>query len=207
MYCMKCGANLNTEAQFCTVCGTPTESDETRVATAARPTPATLSRLPERNNVQAREGAADDEEQVVFTARPTLLFINLGYVLASLSALLVVFILGLVSDVPAFVSVPLALSLLLVPAFYHLRRNSIRYTLTDTKIEIARGLVSQTTRNIPLRNIQDVTVSATIWQRLLGFGDLLIDNASDNLGATALRNLPDPRRHADLLLRELRRWR
>ncbi|MBA2647192.1 MAG: PH domain-containing protein [Pyrinomonadaceae bacterium] len=208
MYCMKCGAKLNTEAQFCTVCGTPTDSDETRVATAAtRPTPAALSGLPERNNVQAREGAADDEEQVVFTARPTLLFINLGYVIAALSALLVVFILGLVSDVPAFVSVPLALSLLLIPAFYHLRRNSIRYTLTDTKIEIARGLVSQTTRNIPLRNIQDVTVSASLWQRLLGFGDLLIDNASDNLGATALHNLPDPRRHADLLLRELRRWR
>jgi membrane protein YdbS with pleckstrin-like domain len=203
---MKCGATLNTEAQFCTVCGTPREADETRVATAARPTPAALSRFPEHNNVQAHAGAAD-EEQVVFTARPTLLFIKLGYVLATLGALLLVFVLGLVSDVPAFVSVPLALSLLLVPAFYHLRRNSIRYTLTDTKIEIARGLVSQTTRNIPLRNIQDVTVSASIWQRLLGFGDLLIDNASDNLGATALHNLPDPRHHADLLLRELRRWR
>lgn len=208
MYCMKCGATLNTEAQFCTVCGTPAESDETRVATAARSTPAALSRLPERgSNMQAREGAADDEEQVIFTARPTLLFIKLGYGVAALGALSLVFVLGLVSNVPAFVSVPLALSLLLVPAFYHLRRNSIRYTLTDTKIEIARGLVSQTTRNIPLRNIQDVTVSATIWQRLLGFGDLLIDNASDNLGATALHNLPDPRRHADLLLRELRRWR
>ena len=203
MYCMKCGAALNREAQFCTVCGTPRESEETRVASPARPTSPAAFDSSGRPDLRA----LPDEEQVVFTARPTLLFIKLGYGLAALGALLVVFALGFFSDVPAYVSVPVALTLLLIPAFYHLRRNTVRYTLTDTKVEIARGLMSQTTRNIPLRNIQDVTVSASVWQRLLGYGDLMIDNAGDNPGATQLRNLPDPRRHADLLLRELRRWR
>ena len=101
----------------------------------------------------------------------------------------------------------IALALLLVPAYKHLKRNTVRYTLTDSKIEIDQGLVSQTTRNIPLRNIQDVTVSSTVLQRLLRFGNLVIDNASETGGTTVLRNIPDPRRHADLLLRELRRWR
>lgn len=209
MYCMKCGAALNREAQFCTVCGTPRESEETRVASPARAAPPMAAFDPSgRPDLQKpRAAALPDEEQVVFTARPTLLFIKLGYGLAALGALLLVFALGFFSDVPAYVSIPVALMLLLIPAFYHLRRNTIRYTLTDTKVEIARGLMSQTTRNIPLRNIQDVTVSASVWQRLLGYGDLMIDNAGDNPGATQLRNLPDPRRHADLLLRELRRWR
>jgi hypothetical protein len=38
----------------------------------------------------------------------------------------------------------------------------IRYTLTDSKIEIDYGLIARTTRNIPLAKIQDVTVSASI---------------------------------------------
>ncbi|MCA1558613.1 MAG: PH domain-containing protein, partial [Acidobacteria bacterium] len=105
------------------------------------------------------------------------------------------------------VSVPLALALLLVPAFYHVKRNTVLYTLTDSKIEIDQGFIARTTRNIPLRNIQDVTVSASIPQRILGFGDIIIDNASEDSSTTVLRNINDPRRYADLLLRELRRWR
>jgi uncharacterized membrane protein YdbT with pleckstrin-like domain len=103
--------------------------------------------------------------------------------------------------------VPLALALLLIPAFYHIKRNTVRYTLTDSKIEIDQGLIARTTRNIPLRNIQDVTVSSSIPQRMLGFGNLIIDNASETGGTTILRNINDPRHYADLLLRELRRWR
>ena len=59
----------------------------------------------------------------------------------------------------------------------------------------------------PFRNIQDVTVSATIPQRLLGYGNLVIDNASEHGGDVVLRNITNPRHHADLLLRELRRSR
>ena len=99
-----------------------------------------------------------------------------------------------------------ALALLLVPAYHHVRRNMLRYTLTDSKIEIDEGFVSQTTRNIPLRNIQDVTVRTTVLQRVLKFGNVVVDNASEEGGVTVLRDIPDPRRHADLLLRELRRW-
>jgi uncharacterized membrane protein YdbT with pleckstrin-like domain len=83
----------------------------------------------------------------------------------------------------------------------------VRYTLTDSKIEIDTGFISQTTRNLPLRNIQDVTVKTTVFQRLCGFGDLVIDNANETGGPTVLDNIPEPRRHMDMLLRELRRWR
>jgi uncharacterized membrane protein YdbT with pleckstrin-like domain len=134
-----------------------------------------------------------------------LIFIKLGYALAAISAILLVFLLAAFTPVPSYISVPLALSLLLIPAWYHLKRNMVRYTLTDAKVEIDTGLIARTTRNIPLTKIQDVTVSASIPQRLLGFGDLLIDNASELGGTTVLHNISRPRRYADLLLRELRR--
>ena len=166
---------------------------------------------PGRGEVAARPGVDgrgqdDDGERVVFTVRPTFLFIGLGYALAALGAVGLIFLLATFTAFPAPYSLLVALPLLLIPAFRHLKRNSVRYTLTDSKIEIDQGFVSRRTRNIPLRNIQDVTVSATIPQRILGFGDLLIENANETGGATAMRNIPDPRRHADLLLRELRRW-
>jgi uncharacterized membrane protein YdbT with pleckstrin-like domain len=152
----------------------------------------------------AHDDRSGDIERQIFTARPTLLFIKAGYVAAALSAILLTILLAYYG-VSALIAIPIALPLLLIPAFYHIKRNTIRYTLTDSKIEIDQGLIARTTRNIPLKTIQDVTVSATIPQRMLGYGNLIIDNASEQGGNVVLRNISDPRHHADLLLRELRR--
>jgi membrane protein YdbS with pleckstrin-like domain len=219
--CHNCGARLTQGARFCAACGAPSDSEQTHYATdfereetrVAAPRPRPVQPLPveplaERAPAR-RVQPTDAEEQVVFTVRPTLLFIKIGYALAALGAVALVALLAWQPwlTVPVYVSIPLALALLLIPAYKHLMRNTVVYTLTDSKIEMDRGLVSRTTRNIPLRNIQDVTVTSTIPQRLLRFGDLVIDNASETGGTTVLHNIPDPRRHADLLLRELRRWR
>src|SRR5437762_1850713 len=192
MHCSNCGSYIPPGVRFCSNCGSPAgDSEVTRIARVQ-------SGLPVQNELN------EDIEQVIFTVRPTLIFIKLGYALAVLAAFAVVLLLAWI-DVPALISVPLALALLLVPAYYHLRRNMVRYTLTDSKLEIDTGLIARTTRNIPLSKIQDVTVSASIPQRLLGFGDLLIDNASELGGTTVLHNISHPRRHADLLSRELPR--
>ena len=218
--CYNCGARLTPSARFCAACGAPADSEQTRLAPEATrfaseetrvagPRPRAVEPLPVRPPAQAPERRAAQsggEEQVVFNVRPTLLFVKLGYALAALGGLALIALLAWLK-VPLLIAIPLALALLLIPAYKHLKRNTVRYTLTDSKIEIDQGLVSRTTRNIPLRNIQDVTVSATVFQRLLRFGDLVVDNASETGGTTVLRNIPDPRRHADLLLRELRRWR
>jgi uncharacterized membrane protein YdbT with pleckstrin-like domain len=197
MHCSNCGFYLAPGVRFCSGCGTPADDPEaTRIVRAGREVP-----VPENFG---REHEGDDLEQVIFTVRPTLIFIKLGYALAVVGAIAVVFLLALI-PVPPYISILIALSLLLIPAYYHLKRNMVRYTLTDSKIEIDTGLIARTTRNIPLTKIQDVTVSASIPQRLLGFGDLLIDNASEVGGTTVLHNISKPRHYADLLLRELRR--
>jgi len=152
--------------------------------------------------------ADDDIERVIFTVRPTMLFIKIGYVAAVIGAVLITILLAMVRfiDIPWYISLPVALSLLLIPAYYHLKRNMVRYTLTDSKIEIDYGLIARTTRNIPLAKIQDVTVSASIPQRILGFGDVVVDNASELGGTTVLHNINEPRHNADLILRQLRQW-
>jgi membrane protein YdbS with pleckstrin-like domain len=195
MHCSNCGSYIAPGVRFCSGCGSSANDPEaTRIVRAQTDVPARLN------------DANEDLEHVVFTVRPTLIFIKLGYLLAAIAAIGLVVLLALTQIVPAYISIPLALALFLIPAYYHLRRNMIRYTLTDSKIEIDTGLIARTTRNIPLSKIQDVTVSASIPQRMLGFGDLIVDNASELGGTTLLHNISNPRHYADLLLRELRRW-
>jgi len=65
------------------------------------------------------------------------------------------------------------------------------------------GLISKTVRNIPLRNIQDVTVTATVAQRLGRLGDILIDSASES-GKIRLHEVHHPEKYADMILGVLR---
>ena len=193
MHCSNCGSYIPPGVKFCSGCGQPANDPEiTRIARVQTGMP--LEPL-----------GGDDFERTIFTVRPTLIFVKLGYVLAVLGGIALVFLLAMIPVSP-FISIGLALALLLIPAYFHIKRNMIRYTLTDSKMEIDTGLIARTTRNIPLSKIQDVTVSASIPQRILGFGDLIVDNASELGGTTVLHNINKPRQYADLLLRELRRW-
>ena len=94
----------------------------------------------------------DDIENVVFAVRPTLLFVKIGYVAAIVGAIVLTILLAMVSfiDIPIYLSLPIALALFLIPAYYHIKRNMVRYTLTDSKVEIDYGLIARTTRNVPL---------------------------------------------------------
>lgn len=194
MLCTTCGSTLNPNSRFCDQCGAPAfDPEETKIA---RP----------QSSVPARHDD-NDIESVIFTVRPTMLFVKIGYAAAIVGAILLTVLLAMVRfvEIPWYYSLPVALGLLLIPAFYHLKRNMIRYTLTESRIEIDHGLIAKTTRNIPVSKIQDVTVSASIPQRLLGFGDVVVDNASEVGGTTILHNINNPRHYADLLLREMAR--
>lgn len=194
MLCTTCGSTLNPNSRFCDQCGAPAfDPEETKIA---RP----------QSSVPARHDD-NDIESVIFTVRPTMLFVKIGYAAAIVGAILLTVLLAMVRfvEIPWYYSLPVALGLLLIPAFYHLKRNMIRYTLTESRIEIDHGLIAKTTRNIPVSKIQDVTVSASILQRLLGFGDVVVDNASEVGGTTILHNINNPRHYADLLLREMAR--
>ncbi len=196
MFCIKCGAKNSDEAIYCQKCGALLEAEEqTRIA----------------RSVKIEKSATDETEDVereIFSIRPTLMFVKIGYGLAVLGGLLLVALLSVIYDlvkIPVQYSILAALALLLIPAFYHLKHKIVRYTLTDSKIEINEGFVSKTTRNVPLRTIQDVTVSATVPQRMLGFGNLIIENAGETNSRLVLKNIRSPKKYADVLLRQMRR--
>ena len=189
VYCIKCGSSNSDEAVFCQKCGLRIEAEEeTRVA--ARP----------RNDLSAAE------PETIFSVSPTLKFVLAGYAAAVIAAFLFVALFSiLLPGVSRAAAVIIGVAFLLVPAFYHLRSRLVRYSLTETTIEIDRGLVSRSTQNVPLRRIQDVTVTATLFQRMLGFGDIVVDNASEAGEKVVLDNIDSPRKYANLLLEQMRR--
>lgn len=193
MFCIKCGANNSDQAVYCRKCGTMLEAEEeTRIV---------------QKKIQVKD---DDEENEIFSIRPTLMFVKFGYILAIGGAFLLVALLaafGLITQISisSVLVVLFGLSLLLIPAFYHLKNKTVKYTLTDSKVEINKGLISHTTRNLPLRSIQDVIIRATVPQRLLGFGDIVIENATEEDEEIVLKNINSPKKYADILLKQMRR--
>jgi len=207
MHCTNCGTFIAPGARYCAGCGGPAVDPEVTRFAGPQPQPFAAPALqPQPVYGALRQERTDDVERQIFKTRPTLFFIKIGYGLAGFGAILLIILLAYYIDAPWWVALPVALALLLIPAFYHVKRNMIEYTLTNHKFEIDEGFIARTTRNLPLRNIQDVTVSATIMQRLLGYGNVVIDNASELGGSTVMHNIHNPRQYADLLLRELRRF-
>lgn len=194
MFCSKCGKENADDAVYCQKCGRALEpEEETRVAVKERPSP----------EVRLEDA---DESRRIFSITPTLKFVYVGYLGAVIGAFLLV---GLVSlffatTFSVATSVVLGMALLLIPLYFHLKNKLVRYSLTDTTIEIDRGLISRTTQNIPLRRIQDVTVSATVMQRMLGLGNVIIDNASEDGGKVVLDDIDSPKKYAELMLRQMR---
>jgi membrane protein YdbS with pleckstrin-like domain len=219
MHCTNCGTYVAPNARFCAGCGAPTVDPEATRYAGAQPQPfiqqpyAPQGYAPQPVQApppvyQPVQQQPSNIEKEIFKVRPTLFFIKIGYALAAVAAVLLTILFTNTSLSPYwYVWLPIAMAPLLLPAYYHIKRNMVQYVLTNHKLEIDEGFLARTTRNFPLRNIQDVTVSSTIMQRLLGYGNVVIDNASDIGGETVLKNIQTPRQYADMILREMRRFR
>src|SRR5207244_6758169 len=97
MHCSNCGTYIAPGVRFCSGCGSPANDPEaTRIARV-------------QGGVPERSGESEDLEHTIFTVPPTLIFIKLGYALAVMGAIGLVFRL-------AMIPVPASISILLAPA-------------------------------------------------------------------------------------------
>jgi membrane protein YdbS with pleckstrin-like domain len=200
MFCHRCGKSLPLESKFCNSCGAGVIADQTASPSSVRIPVSTTTRQPLQNQPQ-------DDEHVIFRIRPSFYSVGTAYVGAAIFSLLAIAVFGYFG-LPIGISLALSLLSFGFPLLRHIQRNRVVYTLTPSKIEIDFGIFSKTVRNIPLRNAQDVTVSAALFERIIGVGDVIIDSAAE-AGKIQMRQIPDPRKHADLILQqlqELHRW-
>ena len=65
------------------------------------------------------------------------------------------------------------------------------YVLTTERIVVRDGVISRGSTEIPLEHINNVLFSQSIIERLLGYGDVLIESAGAQ-GQSRLTDIPDP---------------
>ncbi len=226
MFCNYCGKNVPVGSQFCNHCG-----NQLPVSAAPRQSrgiPPPVSRPARRrinfqdeyyedeafveeddefdildDEYEEDENSSDDEE-VIFSINPAFYDVGMKYFYAVLLSTLATA--GIAYYFKSYLAAAIVVGVLLIrPIYHHIQRNHTVYTLTTVKVEFANGVFSKSSRNIPLRHIQDVSVNQTLKERVLGIGDIEIDSATIE-GTMPMRSISDPRKYADLILNELQYW-
>jgi membrane protein YdbS with pleckstrin-like domain len=223
IFCQRCGNSLTPESLFCNRCGSKA-SNQAGTPRAGRPAapprparrapviPSTPDQesfeeyeyeedYPERRDKAYREDF-DDQDQVIFSITPTFYEVLPSYLLAAVLSLIVT--MGVAYARGSLGIALIATAVLFIrPIFRHMRLRRTVYTLTGAKLEIRTGIFSKDTKSIPLRHIDNVEVSETLKERLMGIGDVLIDSAALDT-KMVLNNVKNPRKYADLIMEQLR---
>ena len=92
----------------------------------------------------------------------------------------------------------------LVPLNMLLKRRMITLRFHDDHLTLETGFFSRTRRTVDMAKIQDVTVHQTLGQRVLGTGDLMLEDAGES-GAITVLNLDRPREIADAIIQSSRK--
>jgi uncharacterized membrane protein YdbT with pleckstrin-like domain len=143
-------------------------------------------------------------EKVIFRINQAFYPAAVAYVIASICTIAIAALVYYLNG--PFLVVLVGAAICFIPAVIrHVQLINTIYILTNTKIEIERGVFSKSSRNIPLRHVMDVLVSETFKERLIGIGDILIDTASSE-SKMKLDNINDPRKYADMILDQLHNW-
>jgi len=72
------------------------------------------------------------------------------------------------------------------------------YVLTNERLITRHGLIAKSGVEIPLENITNVNFSQSVFERMLGAGDLLVESAGTG-GQSRFSNIPHPDDFAALL--------
>lgn len=150
----------------------------------------------------------DDDEEVLWTGRPSLYTILVAVIGGLLIAIVGIVFTILLSraiesrNLPALLGyLPLLLTVAGVAwaALAYLNWLRLLYVITSSEIYVKYGLVSRDVTQIRLSRIQNTTFEQSVLQRLLGYGDVRIYTAGTGTDDIHFNDVPDPETVTQLL--------
>lgn len=72
-----------------------------------------------------------------------------------------------------------------------IRRQFTLYALTTERIVVRSGVLTRSSKEIPVESISNVVCSQRVIERMLGYGDVLLESSGET-SATRLQDVPDP---------------
>lgn len=64
------------------------------------------------------------------------------------------------------------------------------YTLTDQRLKTTRGILSKVTEDLELYRVRDTRLQQSVWQRLFGLGEVVLNTTDASTPVVTLRWLP-----------------
>ena len=74
--------------------------------------------------------------------------------------------------------------------------------LTSDRLLVRAGVLSKSGREIPLERINDISYHQTLFERVIGAGDLVVESAGER-GQEPLRKVPNPERVQQEICRQM----
>jgi uncharacterized membrane protein YdbT with pleckstrin-like domain len=144
----------------------------------------------------------NEGEDIVLEQRPHWFFLA-GPAVALLLALVIVVAVSarVAGDVQRLAMIPLLLLVLVALVWFvarYAKWATTSFVVTTDRLIHRTGVVSKSGREIPLERLNDVSFHATIFQRMLGAGDLLIESAGER-GQQLFSSFPHPERTQNLI--------
>ncbi len=88
-------------------------------------------------------------------------------------------------------------------AYPLLRWYFTRFILTDRKLILSSGILNKSFKVIPLDQVNDISGSQNVWERVFNYGDLVIESAGE-FGQQPFTNIGDPGKVRSLILEQRR---
>ncbi len=135
---------------------------------------------------------AAEEEREIWSGRPSWRG-RMAIVIPGLLITLVVLIVCLWAGLSATITLTLVVIAAVVTIVWaFLETIRWKYTVTNRRVFVRRGLVSVNEQTARLERVQDITLNQTLFDRLFGVGKLAIDTAGSSGGALEFKALIDP---------------
>ncbi len=131
------------------------------------------------------------QESIILEAKPHWIVLGLPFVLSLTTVVIGAYMGGY------FLIAPLLCIIYL--AYKIAELNAHVWVISNMRVLDESGLLARHSRECPLDKVTNVSCSQTLAGRLLGFGDVEIQTASD-IGSLKFEYLPDPRTFSDTIL-------
>ncbi len=144
----------------------------------------------------------NEGEDIVLELRPHWFFLAGPAVALVLALALAIGVSSRVAgDVERLAMIPLLLLILVALVWFVARYAqwaTTTFVVTTDRLIHRSGVISKSGREIPLERLNDVSFHSTIFQRMLGAGDLLIESAGER-GQQLFSSFPHPERTQNLI--------
>lgn len=131
--------------------------------------------------------------------RPSTTLIKARYALALLLAGLVLYYYFTLKQKAWLAGLAVPVLLAVSAASRHVKTRFTTMELIGDRLKMDTGMASKTSRSVPLTKVQDITVSQSIGQRILGVGDITVVTAGD-AGSLTIQDVNGPRAIAEKIL-------